>query len=184
MANKVRKLEIGSGNHPQEGYEHLDINPNMPHLEHVAPMDNLPLEDNIFDEVISIHVIEHDLWRNAPKILKEWVRVLKPGGKLYIATPNFRWVAEAYLAARNGNPEEFLKDSGIMTPEQKQFLNIEGQVDPGLWANFKVMSSGIPWDQHYAMFDSIILPALMREAGCSRTEVEYDKEYLSVIGYK
>ena len=180
----MRKLEIGSGNHPLKGFEHLDINPDLPHLDYVAPMDKIPVEDNAFDEVRSIHVIEHDLWRNALAILKEWIRVLKPGGMLYVATPNLKWIAQTYLDGRNGNEKEFLKDASIMTPQQTQFLMLGGKRDAGLWANFKIMSSGIPWDQHYAAFDSVTLPGLMMEAGASKTVIEYDKEYLSVIGYK
>jgi SAM-dependent methyltransferase len=182
----MRKIEIGSGNHPEPGFEHLDINPNLPCLEYVSEMDKIPVEDNTFDELRAIHVIEHQFWRQVRDTLKEWVRVVKPGGKLYIATPNLRWIAKSYLEARGGNREEVDRDLSVFNEDQSSWVKFNGQdvPDAGLWANFKIMSSGGTYDQHYTAFDATILTKLLQEAGASRVEVEYDKEYLSVIGYK
>jgi SAM-dependent methyltransferase len=52
----------------------------------VSPGDKLPLEDNSVDFVISSHVIEH--FPDPIKALKEWYRVVKPGGYLYIIAPH------------------------------------------------------------------------------------------------
>jgi predicted SAM-dependent methyltransferase len=82
-----RKLEIGAGARPQEGYEHLDNRPG-PHIEIVADARKIPLEDNTFDEVYSHWVLEHFAWREMTDILTEWRRVLKPGGKLKVVTNN------------------------------------------------------------------------------------------------
>lgn len=52
----------------------------------------LPYENNIFDVVISNHVIEHVGMKNDQiQHLQEIKRVLKPGGKAYLAVPN-RWM--------------------------------------------------------------------------------------------
>ncbi|UGT41893.1 class I SAM-dependent methyltransferase [Nocardia yamanashiensis] len=47
---------------------------------------DLPLEDGSVDIVVNFQVIEH-LWDQA-QFLRECLRVLKPGGKLLISTPN------------------------------------------------------------------------------------------------
>lgn len=48
----------------------------------------LPFADGIADEILSVHVIEH-FWRwEVEAVLREWVRVLRPGGKLVIECPN------------------------------------------------------------------------------------------------
>ena len=47
-----------------------------------------PFDNNYADEIMAIHVIEH-FWRwEVVDILKEWVRVLKPGGRMIVECPN------------------------------------------------------------------------------------------------
>lgn len=178
------KLEIGSGTRPLEGYEHLDINPDSPCVEYVAAMDNIPVEDNYFDEIQSIHVIEHQPWKDTEATLTEWIRVLKPKGMIRIATPNLRWISESYLQARKGNRNPFMSDANKMTKEELERLTINGQIDVGLWANFKIMSSGIKWDEHYACYDAVMLSDMLKRAGCSKTEIEHDGDSLVLRGYK
>ena len=52
----------------------------------VAPGDQLPLKDNSLDFVISSHVIEH--FYDPVKTMKEWLRVVKPGGYVYVIAPH------------------------------------------------------------------------------------------------
>ncbi len=55
-------------------------------------------QDNYADEVMAIHVVEH-FWRwEIEQILKEWLRVLKPGGKMVLECPNLLSACEALLA--------------------------------------------------------------------------------------
>ncbi len=59
-------------------------------------------DDNCADEIISIHAIQH-FWRwEIVDILREWVRVLKPGGKLVLECPNLFSSCEALLLNREG----------------------------------------------------------------------------------
>ncbi len=46
----------------------------------------LPFEDNVFDVVVSWHVIEHV--ESVSQTLQEWQRVLKPGGLMVLETPD------------------------------------------------------------------------------------------------
>ena len=52
----------------------------------VAPGDQLPLDDNSVDFVISSHVMEH--FPDPIKTLKEWYRVVRPGGYIYVIAPH------------------------------------------------------------------------------------------------
>ncbi len=52
----------------------------------VALGDQLPIPDNSVDFVISSHVIEH--FYDPVKTIKEWLRVVKPGGYVYIIAPH------------------------------------------------------------------------------------------------
>ena len=178
------KLEIGSGTRPLDGYEHLDINPDSPCVEYVAPMNDIPVEDNYFEEIQSIHVIEHQPWKDTLSTLKEWVRVLKPGGMLRLATPNLRWIAECYLQGRRGNTKHFMEDANKMTEGELKRLKLNEEIDVALWANFKIMSSGIKWDEHYACYDARLLTDLLKKAGCSKVEIEHDGDSLILRAYK
>jgi SAM-dependent methyltransferase len=51
----------------------------------VANGDNLPFKDGEYDFVISSHVIEH--FFDPIKALKEWYRVIKKGGYIFIIAP-------------------------------------------------------------------------------------------------
>lgn len=52
----------------------------------VAPGDHLPFPNNSVDFVISSHVIEH--FYDPVKAMKEWLRVVKPGGYVYVIAPH------------------------------------------------------------------------------------------------
>lgn len=52
----------------------------------VSAGDDLPFKDNVWDFVISSHVIEH--FYDPIKTMKEWLRVVKPGGYVYVIAPH------------------------------------------------------------------------------------------------
>src|SRR3989344_5138588 len=54
-----------------------------------------PFKDNSFDVVMNFDVIEHV--KNDKKFFKEMYRVLKPGGKTIVATPNINRIASLLL---------------------------------------------------------------------------------------
>lgn len=48
----------------------------------------MPFEDGSFDVVFSCHVVEHFKAWEIPGVLLEWIRVLRPGGKLVAELPD------------------------------------------------------------------------------------------------
>ena len=63
--------------------------PQLPHVEfHEATVPPLPFEANSFDFVISFQVIEHI--KRDIDVIREVKRVLRPGGKFIVTTPNAR----------------------------------------------------------------------------------------------
>lgn len=52
----------------------------------VANGDDLPLKDNSVDYVINSHVVEH--FFDPVKAIKEWLRVVKPGGYVFMIVPH------------------------------------------------------------------------------------------------
>lgn len=84
----IRKLHIG-GKQSSEGWEVLDALPG-PHVAHVCNANDLSLfSDNTFAEIYASHVAEHlDYKDELSATLVEWMRVLQPGGKLYVSVPD------------------------------------------------------------------------------------------------
>lgn len=77
------KLHLGCGKRKLEGWLNCDL--------HDSDMDidirKLPFDDNSADEIMAIHVCEHFYKHDLPNVLKEWFRVLKPGGKIALELP-------------------------------------------------------------------------------------------------
>lgn len=178
--NMTRKLEVGSGNRPLPGYEHLDNDPRCPDLDYCTSMDNIPTPDNTFSEIRSIHSIEHIGWRKGKKTLQEWYRVLDLGGRVHIATPNLKWIMEAYLE----NGKKWVEDFNRMSQEERKYLAVNGSYCHTLWANFKIFSSGSGEDLHMACYDAFLLTSLMAEVGFKNIVVLHDADSLIVEGTK
>ena len=57
-----------------------------------------PFEDNSADEILSVHVVKHFGRWEVVGVLKEWARVLKPGGRMVLKCPNLKSACESILA--------------------------------------------------------------------------------------
>ena len=56
----------------------------------------LPYDDGTVDEIHAIHLIEHFYRWEVPGILKDWARVLKPGGLLVVECPCLEQILKAF----------------------------------------------------------------------------------------
>jgi hypothetical protein len=83
-----RRIEIGCGAYPRQGFIHVDIDPDARHLEYLRPAWNLPFPDDWASEISSIHALEHISPALLNRTLREWHRVLAPWGRLHVSVPN------------------------------------------------------------------------------------------------
>lgn len=98
------RLNIGAGSKTHEGWTSVGLED---HHEIQCDVRKLPLPDDHADEAMAIHVLEH-LWRwDALDALREWRRVLKPGGRLIIEQPELLRVCRNILT--NPNPQMGIK---------------------------------------------------------------------------
>ena len=112
--NSLVRLNLGCGGRPLPGYINIDmdsldqIRERYPHQSFeedlvVVNYDifNLPFEKNSVDEIKAEGLIEHLPFIDEPKFFKEVVRVLKPGGLLYLSTVDFEKVIKQWLEAKD-----------------------------------------------------------------------------------
>ncbi|MGB5438333.1 MAG: methyltransferase domain-containing protein [Gammaproteobacteria bacterium] len=94
----TRKLHIG-GTHASEGWEVLNANA-ASYVDHCCDAKNLPgFPDHTFSEIYASHVVEHlDYKDELSSTLKEWNRILVPGGIIYISVPDMDILAQLFLA--------------------------------------------------------------------------------------
>lgn len=94
-------LHVGCGDRYIEGFIHIDIRP-LPHVDYVASANKLDMfSDNSVDLIYACHVLEHFGRHDIQKVLKEWHRVLKPGGILRVCVPDFDATVEVYQLYKN-----------------------------------------------------------------------------------
>jgi SAM-dependent methyltransferase len=94
------RLNLGCGDKILGGYVNVDV------VEARAGMrpdvicdlhDLAPFADASADEILSVHVVEH-FWRwEIADVLREWIRVLKPGGRLIVECPNIQSACQTFL---------------------------------------------------------------------------------------
>lgn len=82
----------------------LDINP-AADPDIVASMTDMPvIPDGTMDAVWSSHNLEHLDPHEVPRALREFLRVLRPGGQLLLAVPDLQAVARLVAADRLDEP--------------------------------------------------------------------------------
>jgi predicted SAM-dependent methyltransferase len=86
----VRKLQLGTSHNPLDGWFNTDVVPESAEVTYLDATRTFPFADNVFDYIACEHMIEHIDHPSALIMLRESFRVLKPGGRIRIATPNLR----------------------------------------------------------------------------------------------
>lgn len=90
------RLHLGCGKRHIPGFVHVDLDEH-PHIDHYHDIRRLPMfEDGSADLVYACHVLEYFDRVEVLDVLKEWHRVLRPGGTIRLAVPDFSALAEAY----------------------------------------------------------------------------------------
>jgi predicted SAM-dependent methyltransferase len=93
-----RRLHIG-GKIRADGWEVVNAQP-APYVDHVCNANDLSrFDNNTFAAIYASHVVEHFDYRGElQKALKEWLRVLEPGGTIFISVPDLDILAKLLLA--------------------------------------------------------------------------------------
>ena len=133
MADELR-LNIGAGDVEVPGFTPVD----RKNGQEAYPLEN---EDNSVDEIRASHVLEHFGFVEARAALTDWIRALKPGGRIRLAVPDFEFIVSEYHRQGTNSRLLFAYAMG-------------GQID----AN----------DYHRCLFDELSLRELMEQCGLER----------------
>jgi predicted SAM-dependent methyltransferase len=141
----VNNLHIG-GHVSAPGWKILDIEA-RDEVNYVGEAHNLSrFDDGEWDSVYVSHVLEHLDYSFTQEAIREWYRVLRPGGVLFVSVPDMDTLCRLYL------------DKSI--PLQRKMTIIHHMFGG---------HSG-PYDYHFMCFDYEMLKALLFQAGFSQTK--------------
>ncbi len=93
MGNKVH---LGCWHRFIPGFIHVDLC-DLPHINYKSEIDRLPFfVDESLELIYCSHALEYFDREKAREVLKEWWRVLEPGGILRLAVPDFQALINIY----------------------------------------------------------------------------------------
>lgn len=96
MVSTAIKLNLGSRNRAIPGFTGMDCDAHEG-VDIVGDISDLSrFKDGEVEEIYASHCLEHFEYHKTLAVLKEWARVLEPGGKLYVAVPDFARCVELY----------------------------------------------------------------------------------------
>ena len=96
--DKPIRLHLGCGPNIKPDYINVDAWVDHPDVVQADILD-LPYEDQSVDEILSEHVFEHIGFEQEEVLWRGCFRVLKPGGKMTIETPDMEWLCRQFLVA-------------------------------------------------------------------------------------
>ena len=156
----MRKLQIGAGPNAFDGWLNADFAPRRPTDIFMDATRPFPLPSESFDFVFSEHMIEHVYFLQGRQMITECYRILKPGGRIRIATPNL----EQIVGLRTAKP----------SPEQRQYVtwaianHVAGGGETILRDHYRPahVINNFFWEfGHYFVYDEETLAATLTEAG-------------------
>jgi len=149
------KLHIGCGKKYLPGFKHVDVIA-FDHVDYVCDARNLEMiENDSVSEIYACHVLEHVERDEVINVLREWARVLKSGGLLRLAIPDFAAITSEYV-------------------ENKDLMNMQGLLYGGQTYDY---------NYHHVAFDFGMIEEMLNEAGFHNVE-RYDwRDFLPGDGY-
>jgi predicted SAM-dependent methyltransferase len=124
-AHEVRKLQLGSGANPMDGWLNTDIADYRRRGE-VVYLDArrvFPLPDASFDLMFSEHMIEHLTYAEGRRCFAECLRVLRPGGRIRVATPSLDRLMQLYASELTDLQQRYLRWSvDTFVPDADAYL--------------------------------------------------------------
>ncbi|MFI5213605.1 MAG: class I SAM-dependent methyltransferase [Gemmatimonadales bacterium] len=140
------KLHLGCGTVRLEGWVNVDIETSQADLT-LDITRGLPLLDGAARLIYHEHVMEHITVDEAKACLRDWFRLLEPGGVLRIATPDLAYVVERYRG-------DWRDQAWLKLPEYA-FIRTRAEM----------LNTSLRWWGHQYLYDEEELRRRMNDAG-------------------
>lgn len=109
MHNAVRKLHVGAGQAWLPGWLNSDYSPFNREVIYLDATERLPFPDASFHYVFSEHMLEHIPYAKGEFFLAECKRILCPGGKVRVSTPNLARFASMYCSPERQEHKQYIE---------------------------------------------------------------------------
>ncbi len=159
------KLNIGCGTDYKKGWINIDNNSdnNIEKLDLNWDLRNpLPYDDNSVDFIFHEHFMEHLTVEEGIQSTKDFIRVLKPGGVLRIATPDLALAVDKYINLP-------ISEDPVVKRYKLDFIQTKAER----------LNMAFSWWGHKWLYDWEELERRLKEAGCKKI----DKSKLRVSKY-
>lgn len=166
---QLRKLHLGAGKNYLPGWTNVDLFSSV-QADLYADITNLPLERDSFDLIYASHVLEHVHRNMVLATLSHWRDLLKAGGVLRLAVPDFGACVDRYNKNHDLREITGLLWGGQNHPRNNHFIGFDyTTLSRSLYdVGFKEIGT---WDWRktdHAQFDDYsqaYLPAMQKEDG-------------------
>ncbi len=105
----IKKLQLGTYNNALDGWLNSDVYLQSSQCVFLDAARPFPFADHTFDYIFSEHMIEHISYDEGLGMLHECLRVLRPGGKIRIATPNLDSFVSLFSAEKNDLQKRYMQ---------------------------------------------------------------------------
>jgi SAM-dependent methyltransferase len=109
------RLQIGCSTNILPGWLNVDLKPG-PSAVFLDASRRFPFPDGHFDCVFSEHLIEHLDYETGAAMMGEIFRVLRPHGRVRIATPDFDFLVNLYLHPSEPIHRSYIADAASRFP--------------------------------------------------------------------
>jgi predicted SAM-dependent methyltransferase len=139
------KLHLGCGTVHLDGWVNIDREPRADLTADVRRP--LPFGDGAARLIYHEHLMEHLTLDEGRRCLRDWFRLLQPGGTLRIATPDLAYVVERYRGD--------WRDQAWLTLPEYAFIQTRAEM----------LNVALRWWDHQYLYDGEELERRLREAG-------------------
>ncbi len=156
---QIKKLQIGTGTNILDGWLNTDIEPVGRKVAFMDASERFPFEDNTFDYAFSEHNIEHLSFEGGQRMLREILRVLKPGGRVRIVHPDLARLLDLYREERSEIQDRYIK-----------WMTDRFQPEVGGYDEVHVINHTLRFAGHQFFYDRRLFLQCLERAGYAEIE--------------